>query len=44
MKLARHRVLMPHTSGEIAELSTYISEKKNVLLVFTYQGLASKVC
>jgi len=43
MKLVRHRVVMPQTSGEIAELSTYIFEEKNVLLVFTYQGPAFKI-
>jgi hypothetical protein len=34
---------MAHTSGEISETSTYIFEKKNVLLVFSYQALQIKL-
>jgi len=43
MKLVRHGVVMAHISREISELSAHIFEKKNVLLVFTHQGLAFKL-
>jgi len=43
MKLARHRVVISHTTGETVMLSNYVFEKKNNLPVFTYQGLALKL-